>query len=75
MPKRIASGATAALVWAIIGLFIFGLILGFVAMWLSRKAKKLIAENPELGGSGRATAAFVIGIIDVVGWAIGLMLL
>ena len=55
---------------AIVGFFVFGLILGVVAISLSRKAKKAIETDPRLGGSGKATAAMVIGIIDIVAWGI-----
>jgi len=73
-PVEKAPGATASLVWAIIGFFFCGLIGGILAISESNKAKRLIEENPEqYEGEGLATAGQVIGIIDLIGW--GLLLL
>lgn len=55
--------AVASLVCAIIGIFIFGIILGPIAIVLATGAKRRIKEDPELGGDGVATAGLVIGII------------
>ena len=61
-----AGGAAASLVCAIIGFFIFGFVLGPIAIVLSRGATRRIRENPELGGNELAIAGLVIGIIDTV---------
>lgn len=61
-----AGGAVASLVCAIIGFFIFGFVLGPIAIVLSRGATRRITENPELGGNELAIAGLVIGIIDTV---------
>ena len=58
--------AKEALIWAIVGIFICGIILGAVAIVKAAKAKELIANNPRLSGSGQATAAMIIGIIAVI---------
>ena len=69
-----APGATVALVLGIIGLFLAGMILGIIALVMGIKAKKAITENPGMyGGSGKATAGIVLGIIAIVGWGIGLI--
>jgi hypothetical protein len=69
--KANAPGAVASLVCGIIGLIICGLILGAVALSMALKAKKAIKENPDMyKGGGMATAGLVLGIIDIVGWAI-----
>ncbi len=65
--------ASEALIYAIIGLFCFGIILGPMAIVKASKAKKMIAMNPRLTGSGKATAAMVIGIIGLVLWALSLL--
>ncbi len=64
--------ATEALTYGIIGLFCFGIVLGPVAISKALKAKKMIAMNPQLAGSGKATAGLVLGIIALVFWVIGI---
>lgn len=58
--------ASEALTMAIISLFCFGIILGPIAISKAQKAKKMIELNPQLSGSGKATAATIIGIISMV---------
>ena len=66
-----APGAVAALVCSLIGLFIFGIILGPIGIAQGNKAMRNINENPgQFKGKGMAQAGIVIGIIDVVGWLI-----
>jgi uncharacterized protein DUF4190/RING finger family protein len=69
-PKMNAPGAVASLVWALVGLFICGIILGPVAISQSNKAKRAMAVDPTLGGQGLATAGLVIGIIATIGHAL-----
>jgi hypothetical protein len=69
LPKKPCKEATTSLVTAIIGFFIFGIILGPIAISNANKAKKLMAADSSLTGGGKATAGLVIGVIDVVGWA------
>lgn len=73
-PKTTAPGASASLVWGIVGLFICGIILGFVAINKSKEAKALIAADPRYEGEGLATAGMVLGILDIIGWAFALFL-
>ena len=65
--------AKEALKLALIGLFCFGVVLGPMAIKKANEAKKMIAANPNLTGSGKATAALVIGIIDFVGWLVSIV--
>ena len=65
--------ARQALTYAIIGLFCFGIVLGPLAISKARSAKMIIAGTPGMRGEGMATAALVIGIIDVAFWALGLV--
>ena len=65
--------AGSALIYAIIGIFCFGIILEPVAFITAVKAKKRIRENPNLTGSGKAAAAqviavsvFILGILGIV---------
>ena len=64
--------ANTALKYAIVGLFCFGVILGPLAIKNALDAKKLIALRPGMTGDGKATAALVIGIIDVLLFVVGM---
>ncbi len=66
--------AGEALTYAIVGLFCFGFILGPIAISKASKAKKMIALNPRLTGSGKATAATIIGIVGLVLWVLSLIM-
>ena len=65
--------AGEALTYSIIGIFCFGIILEPMAISKALKAKKMIALNPRLSGSGKATAALIIGIVSLVLWVLGLI--
>jgi hypothetical protein len=65
--------AGEALTNAIIGIFCFGIILEPIAISKALKARKMIALNPRLTGSGKATAALIIGIVSLVLWIIGII--
>ncbi len=52
--------------YAIIGLFCFGPILGGIAISKARSAQMIIAGTPGMRGGGMAQAAFIIGILDIV---------
>ena len=76
----VAEGATVpckeaneALTYAIVSLFCFGFILGPVAISKASKARKMIELNPRLAGSGKATAATIIGVVALVLWVLGLI--
>jgi uncharacterized Tic20 family protein len=73
MQQRMAPGATLALIFGILGLLIFAIIFGPLAIWQALKARKAIKEDPELGGEGRATAGLVLGIVSIVLWIVGLL--
>jgi hypothetical protein len=65
--------AGEALLYSIFGLFCFGIILEPIAISKALKAKKMLAMNPALTGSGKATAALIIGIIGLVFWVLGMI--
>jgi hypothetical protein len=65
--------ASEALTYSIVGLFCFGFILEPIALVKAFKAKQMIAENPRLAGSGKVTAAIIIGIVGLVLWVVGLI--
>jgi hypothetical protein len=64
--------ASEALTYAIIGLFCFGFIFGPIAISKASKAKNMMALNPRLTGSGKATAATIIGVVALVFWLINI---
>ena len=59
--------AIAGFVCSLVGLIVAGIILGIVAISLGATAKNHIKTFPGEKGNGLATAAIVIGIIDIVG--------
>jgi hypothetical protein len=69
-PKTNAPGAVSSLVLGIIGFFVCGVIFGPIAISKSSSAKTAMAADPTLGGEGLATAGMVMGIVDLVAWAL-----
>ena len=71
--KEASDDARNALIMAVIGVFCFGFILGFLAFRKANNALEIIklyqvAQDKQT----LATVAKVLGIIDIVGWAVGL---
>jgi len=64
--------AKAALRYAIIGIFCLGPLFGVMAMVKGSAARKSMAQDPLLVGSGMATTGVVIGTIDVLFWIYGI---
>ena len=73
-PAGVCEEAGEALKYAIIGIFCFQPILGPISIAKALKAKSLIKANPRLEGSGKATAALIIGIIDLLLGIVGIIL-
>ena len=65
--------ANDALKYAIIGLFCFGIILEPMAIAKAVRARRLVSINPNLTGSGKATAALVIAIVGLALWVLGII--
>lgn len=65
--------AGEALNYAIIGIFCFGIILEPIAIFKALKAKKMMELNPQLSGSGKATAALIIGVVSLILWVLGII--
>ena len=65
--------ASEALTYAIVGIFCFGIILEPIALVKASKAKKMIEMNPRLTGSGKVTAAYIIAIVGLVLWVLGVI--
>jgi hypothetical protein len=71
----VASEAKTALILAIVGVFCFGFIFGFLAYRKANEALETIdIYDVAHDKRGMATAAKILGIIDIVLWAIGLVL-
>jgi hypothetical protein len=70
MPCKLAN---EALIYAIVGLFCCGIILEPIAIVKANQAKAMMAKNPRLTGSGKATAALTIAIIGLVLWVLGMI--
>ena len=70
----VASDARNALILSIVGLFCFGFIFGILAY---RKANEALETISAYGVAqekrGLATAAKILGIIDIVFWALALL--
>jgi len=65
-PKR-DGRAVVALVCGILGLLVFGIVLGGVAIMLGIQSRKRIAaSHGQVTGEGIAKAAVILGILDVV---------
>ena len=73
--KEASDDARNALIMAVIGVFCFGFILGFLAFRKANNALEIIkVYEVSQDKYTLAMVAKVLGIIDIVGWAIGLVL-
>ena len=74
--KATAPGAVAAVVCGVIGLFVAGLIFGCIAIGKASAAKKLVEEHPDqYTGGGLATTGMVLGVIDLIGVVVALIVI
>src|SRR3954463_1293462 len=64
--------ANEALTYAIVGLFICGIILDPIALSKASKAKQMIDADPRLLGAGKVKAARIIAIIALSLWVIAM---
>jgi hypothetical protein len=70
-----AKDARNALILGIVGLFCFGFILGFLAFRKANEAIETIdVYEVAQDKRGLATAAKVLGVLDIIGWAIVLLM-
>jgi hypothetical protein len=72
-PKTTSRGARDAFILSLVGLFFCGPILGPMAISRGNAAKEAIKKDPRLGGEGLATAAVIIGAVDLVFWLFALV--
>ena len=74
-PATTSGKAIASLVCGIIGILIFGIILGPLAICLGVSAKNDIKARPgELGGTCQADAGIICGAVALVIWVIVVVL-
>ena len=72
--KQAADDARTALIFAIIGVFCFGFIFGFLAFRRANQAIEIIDHyDVAKDKRGIAMGAKILGIVDIVLWAIGLL--
>lgn len=68
---KVSGKAIASMVCGILGLLMFGIIFGPIAIGLGVSAKNDIKQNPqEIQGKCQATAGIVCGVIAIILWAI-----
>jgi Co/Zn/Cd efflux system component len=66
-PAGTVSGlAVASLVCGILAFFVFGIVLGILAIIFGGVALSKIRKNPEVSGRGMAIAGLVLGIVATV---------
>jgi hypothetical protein len=65
--------AQEALTYAIVSIFCFGIFLAPAALVKASKARKLLAADPRLQGSGKVTAAIVIAWCVLGLWIVGIL--
>ena len=72
--KEAAGHAKTALIFAIVGVFCFGFIFGFLAFRRANQAIEIIDHyDVAKDKRGIAMGAKILGIVDIVLWAIGLL--
>lgn len=65
--------AGEALRLAIFSIFCFGVILGPVAMAKANRAKRLLEANPQLSGSGKVIATYLVASMVILFWVFGML--
>ena len=65
--------ARQALVQGIIGMFCLGFVLGPMAIKNGLEAFTQFKADPRLTGWGKAVAGILLGVLDLVGWALMLV--
>jgi Domain of unknown function (DUF4190) len=72
---RPSTKATVALILSIVGLLLCPLLFSLIGLVLASQAKREIAASGgSLTGAGMAQAAFIISIVGLVFWLLGLLL-
>lgn len=71
--KIVCKDARDALLCSVFGLFCCGAILPLVGIYLALRARRRIATNPDLSGSGQATAALIVGVVGFAIWIVSVV--
>ncbi len=72
--KEASDDTRTALIFAIIGVFCFGFIFGFLAFRRANHALEIIDHyDVAREKRGVATGAKILGLVDIVLWAVGLL--
>ena len=72
-PKGVVKDASSALIFALVGIFCFGIVLGPIAIFKGIKAINTINFDPNYKGKGRAIAAIILGSLEVLLWVLGII--
>lgn len=73
-PRTNAPGAVSSMVLGIVGFIVCGVVFGPIAIAQASSAKRELALNPYIyKGGGFATAGMVLGILDLVAFALLMM--
>lgn len=80
MPQysQVPAGRNSKAMWSmicgIVGILLCGVVLGPLAIYLSRGAtKEIAASGGRQTGSGMAKAGFILGIVALVFWVLALL--
>jgi hypothetical protein len=66
--------AVGSAIVGVFGLFFFGVVLGVIALLLSASARRdMYASAGQVRGAGWASVGRILGWIDIVLWAIGIV--
>ena len=69
---RPCSLADEAFKMGVVGLFVFGIALGPMAILKAREARNTIAQDPSLSGSGKTIAAELLGYLVLALWLLNM---
>jgi hypothetical protein len=73
--KEASDDARTALIFAIVGVFCFGFIFGFLAFRRANQAIEIIDHyDVAKDKRGVAMGAKILGLVDIALWAVGLLL-
>jgi hypothetical protein len=71
--QRTPGNAVASLVLGILGIILCPLICSVLAIIFGRQAKDEIERDPSLGGAGMAQAGYILGLVGLGLFALGLV--
>ena len=75
LQQRTDGRAVASLVLGILGFVVLPVVPSVIAIWLGVSAKRRISSDPRLTGEGLATAGIILGVVELVLFALGVVAL